>query len=92
MEGHGDGYPTRFSDYGLNAKDNSQRQAYRYLDQARRLKRPVPVGDAKMSFTVKLSRTLIGRLRSYAATTGLTLSEIVNRALLAVLHRGGGRG
>jgi hypothetical protein len=22
MEGHGDGYPTRFSDYGLNAKDN----------------------------------------------------------------------
>jgi predicted DNA-binding transcriptional regulator YafY len=70
----------------------SQRQAYRYLDQARRLKRPVPVGDAKMSFTVKLSRTLIGRLRSYAATTGLTLSEIVNRALLAVLHRGGGRG
>jgi predicted DNA-binding transcriptional regulator YafY len=70
----------------------SQRQAYRYLDQARRLKRPVPVGDAKMSFTVKLSRSLIERLRSYAATTGLTLSEIVNRALLAVLYRGGGRG
>jgi predicted transcriptional regulator len=56
------------------------------------LKRPVPVGDAKMSFTIKLSRSLIERLRSYAAATGLTLSEIVSRAVLAVLHRGGGRG
>lgn len=69
----------------------SQRQAYRYLEQAQQLKRPVPVGDAKVSFTVKLSRNLIERLRSYAATTGLTLSEIVSRAMLAVLHRGGGR-
>ena len=70
----------------------SPRQAYRYLDQAQQLKHPVPVGDAKMSFTVKLSRSLVERLRRYAATTGLTLSEIVSRALLAVLHRGGGRG
>ena len=70
----------------------STRQAYRYLEQAQRLKRPVPVGDAKVSFTVKLSHTLVDKLRTYAASTGLTLSEIVSRALLAVLHRGGGRG
>jgi predicted DNA-binding transcriptional regulator YafY len=70
----------------------SQRQAYRYLEHAQRLKRPVPVGDAKMPFTVKLSRSLIERLRSYAAATGLTLSEIVSRAVQTVLHRGGGRG
>jgi len=70
----------------------SRRQAYRYLEQAQQLKRPVPVGDAKLSFTVKLSRSLVQRLRTYAASTGLTLSEIVSRALLAVLHRGGGRG
>jgi len=70
----------------------SRRQAYRYLEQAQQLKRPVPVGDAKVSFTVKLSRSLVDRLRTYAASTGLTLSEIVSRALLAVLHRGGGRG
>ena len=56
------------------------------------LKRPVPVGDSKVSFTVKLSRGLLDRVRTYAASTGLTLSEIVSRALLAVLHRGGGRG
>ncbi len=70
----------------------SKRQAYRYLQQAQQLKQPVPVGDAKVSFTVKLSRRLVERLRTYAALTGLTLSEIVSRALQAVLHRGGGRG
>src|SRR5437016_5380122 len=70
----------------------SERQAYRYLEQAQQLKHPVPVGDVKVSFTVKLSRSLVSRLRAYAASTGLTLSEIASRAFLAVLHRGGGRG
>ena len=70
----------------------SKRQAYRYLELARQLKHSVPVEDAKVSFTVKLSRRLVETLRTYAASTGLTLSEIVSRALLAVLHRGGGRG
>ena len=70
----------------------SKRQAYRYLELARQLKHPVPVEDAKVSFTVKLSRRLVEGLRTYAASTGLTLSEIASRALLAVLHRGGGRG
>ena len=70
----------------------SKRQAYRYLEQAQQLQHPVPVGDAKVSFTVKLSRRLVERLRTYATSTGSTLSEIVSRAVLAVLHRGGGRG
>lgn len=70
----------------------SRRQAYRYLEQAQQLKHPVPVGDVKVSFTVKLSRRLVDRLRAYAASTGLTLSEIASRAFSAVLHRGGGRG
>ena len=64
----------------------TKRQAYRYLQRAQQLKRPVPVEDAKVSFTVKLSR------RTYAASTGWTLSEIVSRAVRSVLHRGGGRG
>jgi hypothetical protein len=70
----------------------SKVQAYRYLKQAEQLKQPVPVGEAKLSFTVKLSRSLIHRLRAYAASTGLTLSEIVSRAVVALLHRGGRRG
>jgi len=70
----------------------SKRQAYRYLQQAQKLKQPVPVEDAKVSFTVKLSRRLVERLRRYAASAGWTLSEIVSRAVQSVLQRGGGRG
>ena len=60
--------------------------------RAQQLRQPVPVQDAKVSFTVKLSRRLVATLRTYAASTGLTLSEIVSRAVQAILHRGGGRG
>jgi predicted DNA-binding transcriptional regulator YafY len=70
----------------------TKRQAYRYLRHAQLLQQPVPVEDAKVSFTVKLSRRLVERLRTYAASTGLTLSEIVSRAVQSVLQRGGGRG
>jgi hypothetical protein len=45
-----------------------------------------------VAFTVKLSRRLVQRLRKYAFSTGVTLSEMVSRALLALLARGGGRG
>lgn len=66
----------------------SPRQAYRYLRQAQRLKAPVPVGDVKVAFTVKLSRSLVEKLRVYASTTGLTLSDIVSRAVVRLLNRG----
>ena len=70
----------------------SPRQAYRYLQQAQSLKRPLAVGDAKVAFTVKLSRSLVERVRSRAAATGMSLSEVVSRALLALLDRRRGRG
>ena len=70
----------------------SQRQAYRYLGQAQQLRGPVPVADPKLAFTVKLSRTLVDRLRAYASLTGLTLSNIVSRAVLRLLNRGPKRG
>lgn len=70
----------------------SPRQAYRYLQLARRLKGPVPVGDAKVAFTVKLSRGLVQEVRAYARATGSSLSDIVSRALTALLRRGRGRG
>ena len=65
----------------------SPRQAYRYLQQARRLKAPVPVEDAKVAFTVKLSKSLVQELRRYAHGTGSSLSDIVTRALWALLRR-----
>ena len=70
----------------------SPRQAYRYLKQAQRLKRPVPPSEAKLAFTVKLPHSLIQRVRAYAAAKGLSISEVVSRALLALLPRGRGRG
>ena len=70
----------------------SPRQAYRYLQQAQRLKRPVPVSEAKTAFTVKLTGSLIQRVRQYAMARGLSISEVVSRALLALLAGGRGRG
>ena len=66
----------------------SPRQAYRYLKQAQKLQGPVPVGDPKIAFTVKLSRSLVDRLRAYASSSGLTLSEMVSRAVVMFLNRG----
>ena len=70
----------------------SPRQAYRYLQQAERLTAPVPIGEAKQAFTVKLPPSLIRRMRVYATATGASLSEVVSRALLAFLRRGRSRG
>ena len=70
----------------------SPRQAYRYLEQAQHLKGPVSVVDAKVAFTVKLSRTLIERLRGYAALTRLSLSNIVSKGVLMLLKRRPRRG
>lgn len=65
----------------------SPRQAYRYLEEASHLTAPVPVGDEKIAFTVKLSRGLVAQVRSYARTKRLSLSELVSRALRAWLPR-----
>ena len=70
----------------------SPRQAYRYLEQAQRLKQPVPPSEAKRAFTVKLPHSLVQRVRTFAATRGLSISEVASRALLALLPRGRGRG
>ena len=70
----------------------SSRQAYRYLAQAQRLREPVPPQETKLAFTVKLPQSLIQRVRMYAAAKGLSISDVVSRALLALLPRGRGRG
>lgn len=70
----------------------SPRQAYRYLQQARSLKQPVPVGDTKIAFTVKLSGKLVKQVRVHAKEVRVSLSELVSRALWALLARRRGRG
>jgi len=63
----------------------SRRQAYRYLEQAAELSHPVPVEEASIPITLKLPPSTIRMLRSYAARSGLTLGDIVTRALSAFL-------
>lgn len=59
----------------------SLRQAYRYLEEAARLERPVEVTEATVPITLKLPPTTIRLLRSYARSRGLTIGTIVTRAL-----------
>jgi predicted DNA-binding transcriptional regulator YafY len=70
----------------------SPRQAHRYIQQAQQLKQPIPVREGKLAFTVKLPRSLIQRVRLYARARKLPLSEVVTRALFALVQRGRGRG
>ena len=63
----------------------SRRQSYRYLDQAAELSHLVPIEEASIPVTLKLPPSTVQLLRSYASKSGLTLGEIVTRALRAFL-------
>jgi len=70
----------------------SRRQAYRYLEQARQLNRPLEVVEAARPITLKVPADVIRALRAYAAANELTLSEVVTRAVREFLGRAGRRG
>ena len=70
----------------------SPRQAYRYLDHARRLQKPLPLTPPRIAFTVKLNPRLVSRLRRYAQRVQLNLSESVGQALEQMLDAGRRRG
>lgn len=65
--------------------DLSRRQAYRYLEEATHLDRPVVVSEATVPMTLKLPARTAGLLRAYARSSGLTIGVIVTRALAAFL-------
>src|SRR5215472_12678847 len=66
--------------------DLSERQAYRYLEQASRLDRPVRVPEATIPLTLKLPPRTAELLRNYAGSSGLTIGAIVTAALNAFLR------
>lgn len=66
--------------------DLSERQAYRYLEEASQLDRPVAVAEATVPITLKLPLSTVERLRKYARSSGLTLGAIVTAALSAFLR------
>ena len=65
--------------------DLSERQAYRYLEEAAQLGRPVEVTEATVPITLKLPPSTVGLLRGYARSSGLTMGAIVTRAMNAFL-------
>jgi hypothetical protein len=70
----------------------SARQAYRYLEEAAQLDRPVEVAEATVPITLKVPPRTARLLRAYARSSGLTIGAIVTRALntfLSTLRRHG---
>lgn len=63
----------------------SERQAYRYLEEASRLDRPVEVPEAAMPITLKLPPHVVELLRKQARSQRLTMGAIAADALLAFL-------
>ena len=66
--------------------DLSGRQAYRYLEQAAHLDRPVEVSEATVPMTLKLPAGTARLLRAYARSSGRTIGAIVTRALAAFVN------
>src|SRR3982751_4230751 len=69
----------------LSRKFNlSERQAYRYLEEASELDGPVEV--AEITVPIKLPPSTVERLRKYAQSSGLTIGAIVTAALNSFLR------
>jgi hypothetical protein len=67
----------------------SRRQAYRYIQEAQKKRREIPVPEQKVVFTVKLPKSLVSLIRRLADSSGDSLSNIVAQALRAFLRRRG---
>jgi hypothetical protein len=66
--------------------DLSERQAYRYLEEASQLDRPLEVPEVTVPVTLKLPPRTVELLRKYARSSGLTIGAIVTAALNAFLR------
>src|SRR6266849_11215263 len=65
--------------------DLSERQAYRYLEEASQLDTPVEVPEPTVPITLKLPPSAVQRLRKCARSSGLTMGAIVTGAVNAFL-------
>lgn len=65
----------------------SLRQAYRYLQEAQRIKRPVEVSAPTIPITIKMPGEVVVKLRAYAQASGLTIGETVARAVSRFLAK-----
>ncbi len=65
----------------------SPRQAYRYLQQAQEIKRPVQVAAPSIAITIKVPGEVVMKLRAYAHASGMTIGQTVARAVLCFLAK-----
>lgn len=70
----------------------SRRQAYRYLQQAQAARGPLMLPEVKKVFTVKLSVSLIRKVRQRVRREGGTISQWVEAALVHSLNPPRGHG
>jgi hypothetical protein len=61
--------------------DLSERQAYRYLEKASQLDRPLEIPETTIPVTMKLPPRTVELLRKYAKSSGLTIGATVTAAL-----------
>lgn len=59
----------------------SQRQSYRYVQQARIMQQPAPVKEASVAITLKIPQSVAAALRAHSRARGMTIGEIVTRAV-----------
>ena len=65
----------------------SKVQAYRYIRAAQKNKRIVPIPEEKSVFTVKLPQSIIQRIKGFAKSGGISISEVVKQALEEFLRK-----
>ncbi len=65
----------------------SRRQAYRYLEEAQGINGPIPISSPTIPVTIKIPEAVVVKLRAYAQASGLTIGEIVARAVLSFLEK-----
>jgi predicted DNA-binding transcriptional regulator YafY len=70
----------------------SRRQAYRYLQEAQAIGHTVPVVAPSVPITLKMPADVVRDVRAYSVISGLTISEIVTRAITAFLAAVRGHG
>jgi hypothetical protein len=70
----------------------SRRQAYRYLQEAQAIGHAVPLVAPSVPITLKMPANLARDVRAYAVLSGLTISEVVTRAITAFLTAVRGHG
>jgi len=59
----------------------SHRQAYRYLQEAQAIDRPVPIAPPSVAMTIKVTEDIAGKLRAHARATDSTIGDVVCTAI-----------